>query len=240
MAGHPAWRALSGTPRADRREPLIVSQPQRPLRPPFFGPSRRRPPDAIDGLTRELRDEYAAPDEARYWDSLETRILAAVRDGAARATATTTGAFRAVPAVAVEWWHALARWAEPGLALAGVALVIAAAVFVDARATVDASRAHSAFRDVLEAPISGPAVDGSVLDAGLARAGDDAVSDDPTDQARARRARIADELLSGGLARRRPSPGDQAVERARERAVDPTAMERARRDATFRELLPED
>ncbi|HEY0778523.1 MAG TPA: hypothetical protein VGD56_11215, partial [Gemmatirosa sp.] len=151
----------------------MSGEPRR-LRPPF-GPSRRRTPDAPDRLTRELRGVYAAPDEPRYWDAFEARILAAMRDGAARATATTTGAFRAVPAVAVEWWHALARWAEPGLAAAGVACVIAAAVFVDARATEAASRAHSAFLDVLDAPlVSAPSATPaaarsgtSVLDAGL-------------------------------------------------------------------------
>lgn len=225
---------------------------KRPLRPPFFGPSRRRTSDAPDGLTRELRDEYAAPEEPRYWDAFEARILAAVRDGAARATATTTGAFRAVPAVAVEWWHALARWAQPGLAAAAVALAIAAAVFVDARATAAASRAHSAFHDVLDAPldapISAPPVGGSsVLDAGLARAGDDAVSDDPAEQAQARRARLVDELLTGGLVRRHPSAVERALERAAEQAAerdrDHTAnpvADRQRRDATFRELLPEE
>ncbi|GJG87875.1 hypothetical protein tb265_30560 [Gemmatimonadetes bacterium T265] len=246
-----------------------MSAPERPLRPPF-GPSRRRRPSdagdrstgdrstgdrvAGDRLTGELRAEYAAPEEPRYWDAFEARILAAVRDGAARATATTTGAFRAVPAVAVEWWHALARWAEPGLAAAGVALVIATAVFVEARATVAASRAHSAFRDVLDAPLvesagtartdTSPA-GGSVFDAGLARAGDDAASDDTAEQAQARRARLVDELLSGGVARRHPSAIERAAERVTEpergptteAASDPTA-DRQRRDATFRELLP--
>ncbi len=223
-----------------------MSGEQRPLRPPF-GPSRRRgpagqAPDAPDRLTRELRGVYATPDEPRYWDAFEARILAAVRDGAARATATTTGAFRAVPAVAVEWWHALARWAEPGLAAAGVALVIAAAVFVDARATVAASRAHSAFRDVLDAPIvtsPAPAPAGaSVLDAGLARAGDDAASDDPVEQARVRRNRLVDELLSGGLARRHPSATERAAEHDSELIPAPTVQQR--RDATFRELLPDE
>ncbi len=205
----------------------------------------------VKELTRALRAEYAAPDEPRYWDAFEGRVLAAVRDavrdGAARATASTTGAFRAVPAVAVEWWHALARWAQPGLAAAAVTLVIAAAVFVDARATATASRTHSAFRDVLDAPLgelTTPApASGSVLDAGLARAGDDAASDDPAEQARARRARLADELLSGGLVRRHASDAERAADRAAERdrgrTADP-ATERQRRDATFRELLPEE
>lgn len=238
-----------------------MSDAKRSLRPPF-GPSRRRPRDGrpshgADDLTRTLRDEYATPEEPRYWDALEARIVAAVRDGAARASATTTGAFRAVPAVAVEWWHALARWAQPGLAAAGVALVIAAGVFIDARATAAASRAHSAFQDVLDAPLSaspvaspafespaltspsgeGPALGGSVLDAGLARAGDDAASDDPDEQARIRRDHLVDELLSGGLVRRHASPHERAAEQERARPADPDAAQR--RDATFRELLPE-
>ncbi len=226
-----------------------MNDPDRPLRPPFFGgPSRRRSPDAPDGLTRELREVYATPaEESRYWDTFEARILAAVRDGAARATATTTGAFRAVPAVAVEWWHALARWAEPGLAAAAVALMIAGAVFVDARATAAASRAHSAFHDVLDAPVGAPPIGGSVLDAGLARAGDDAASDDPADQAQRRRNRLVDELLSGGLARRHPSAGERAAEHAAEdrgadvrRAESRSAFDRQQRDATFRELLPDE
>ena len=227
---------------------------KRPLRPPFFGgPSRRRPPDAPDTLTRELRAVYTVPpEESRYWDTFEARIVAAVRDGAARATATTTGAFRAVPAVAVEWWHALARWAEPGLAAAAIALLIAGAVFVDARTTAADSRAHSAFRDVLDAPLDAPLgalpVGGSVLDAGLARAGDDAPSDDPAEEARVRRNRLVDELLSGGLARRHPSAGERAAERAPDDRVGGDGQQPAsnaavtgqQRDAAFRELLPDE
>lgn len=219
-----------------------MTPPNRPLRPPFFGPSRRRRPnraDAPDGLTRMLQAEYTAPEEPGYWDGFEARILAAVRD----ATATTTGAFRAVPAVAVEWWHALARWAQPGLAAAAVALVIAGAVFVDARATVAASRTHSAFRDVLDAPLGdGLQAGDSVLGAGLARAGDDA-SDDPADQARARRARLVDELLSNGLVRRPHEPGTRAEpadESSAPRATDPEHIRHQQRDATFRDLLPEE
>ncbi len=222
-----------------------MSDPRRPLRPPFGGPTRRRrAPGAPDPLARDLRAalgaDYAAPDEPRYWDAFEARVLAAVRDGAARAATTTSGAIRAVPAAAVEWWHALARWAEPGIAAAAVVVVIAGAVFVDARATAAASRAGSAFRDVLDVPVdpsTPPAPSpNAVLDAGLARAGDDAASDDTADQARARRARLVDELLSGGLARRRTvEDGRRAngLGAHRERgAAD------GRRGALFPDLLP--
>ena len=144
--------------------------PRRRLRPPFVGPgagpSRRPAPGEPDQVARALRaelgDEYAAPDEPRYWDAFEARVLVAVRDavrdGASRAATSTTGAFRAVPAVAAEWWQALARWAQPGLVAAAVTIVIAAAALVDAHATAAASRAGRAIRDVVDAPMDAPAV----------------------------------------------------------------------------------
>jgi hypothetical protein len=207
---------------------------------------RRRPddrlayvprPDADAGtpadpaLTRDLRSLYAAPDDPGYWDGFEARILAAVRGGAA-VTGAVTGAMRAVPAAAVEWWHALARWSRPALAAAGVTLAVAGAVLVQARAEDDASRAHSAFRAILGAPGDGVTGDvprdaagdvgpGAVeidpfgpgralpaADPALARAADafDAEPGDSAGQAEARAARVAAELLGGGLVRRRPLP----------------------------------
>ena len=64
-------------------------------------------------LTAMLRDVYAPPAEGAYWDGLQSRILAYVREHEAAA------------AIPVNWWSDLASWAGPGLAAA--ALLFAAA-----------------------------------------------------------------------------------------------------------------
>ncbi|MDQ6717299.1 MAG: hypothetical protein M3Z17_03000 [Gemmatimonadota bacterium] len=60
-----------------------------------------------------MRSLYAAPAEAGYWDSLESRIASAAasvsRDGA--------------------WYSVLAHWAAPGLAAAALLLAVAGAVW---------------------------------------------------------------------------------------------------------------
>ena len=64
-------------------------------------------------ITELLREVYAAPADAAYWDGLQSRILAYVRDHEMAAT------------IPVNWWSDLASWAGPGLAAA--ALLFAAA-----------------------------------------------------------------------------------------------------------------
>ena len=64
-------------------------------------------------ITAMLRDVYAPPAEGAYWDGLQSRILAYVREHEAAAV------------IPVNWWSDLASWAGPGLAAA--ALLFAAA-----------------------------------------------------------------------------------------------------------------
>lgn len=225
-----------------------------PARPPIrYAPrepdAREAVPPAAEPVARQFRALYAAPEDPRYWDGLEARIVAAVRGGAAATGAVTgavTGAMRAVPAAAVEWWHALARWARPALAAAGVTLAVAGAALLEARASADASRAHSAFRAVLGQPgdaygLRAPGDSAHPLpepDPQLARAADayDADPGDPAAQADARVARVADELLSDGLVRRAPAPHARARDVGR-RAHD--ADRDAQREATFRYVMPD-
>jgi hypothetical protein len=188
-------------------------------------------------LAAPLRALYAAPPaDAPYWDALEARIVAAVR-GSAASAGSVTGAMRAVPAAAAEWWHALARWTRPALAAAGVTLVVAGAALVQAGAAAEASRAHSAYRAVLGDPYDSSALPLPAPDPQLARAVDafDAEPTDAAGAADARAARVAAELLSGGLVRRRPAAFDDTARRP----ADPRAAERRlRREATFRAVIP--
>jgi hypothetical protein len=62
-------------------------------------------------LTNALRALYAAPADERYWDALESRILAHI----ARGEET------------MSWWSELAEMARPGLA-AAAALIFAASL----------------------------------------------------------------------------------------------------------------
>jgi hypothetical protein len=207
------------------------------------------PPGSPDAaVRRDLRALYAAPSDPGYWDGFEARILAAVRGGAA-VTGAVTGAMRAVPAAAVEWWHALARWARPALAAAGATLAVAGAALVQTRADDDAVRAHSAFRAVLGAPGDAPGDEpgevggdegGATLDPfggrplpapdpALARAADafDAEPGDSAAQADARAARAAAELLGGGLVRRRPLPPELRLPTGPGGAFDPGSPARS-------------
>lgn len=61
-----------------------------------------------------LRSLYAAPADARYWDSLESRIISAAAAGGSRDSA---------------WYSVLANWATPGLAAAALLLAVAGAVW---------------------------------------------------------------------------------------------------------------
>lgn len=210
----------NNAPNADEPDPLAATAPLPPA------------------LARPLRELYAAPAaDAPYWDTLEARIVAAVRGSAATTGAVAgavTGAMRAVPAAAAEWWHALARWTRPALVAAGVALVAAGAALLQARATADASRAHSAYRAVLGDPYDSSALPLPAADPPLARA-TDAFDTDPGDTAgaaEARAARVAAELLSDGLVREAPQPRAAGRPPADRQA-------RERREATFRSVMPD-
>jgi hypothetical protein len=68
-------------------------------------------------LTALLRDSYAAPAEAAYWDGLEARILSLI-------AAHRMGIVQLQP----NWWSVLGRWAAPGLAAAALLFVVAGLV----------------------------------------------------------------------------------------------------------------
>jgi hypothetical protein len=186
----------------------------------------RRPadePGSDDAVTRALRDAYRAPSDPAYWTGFESRLMAAVRDGAAKATQP-----------AVEWWQALARWSRPGLAAAAALLVTTGAVVASSGR---ASGEPSAFRRMLGTP---PATPLSPADPDLARFFDPAV--DPRSP-EARAARDAADLLGTGLERRGAVrldslPGGAAPDAVTEAAAE--AARRAEREATLRLILPED
>src|SRR5689334_17765699 len=70
-------------------------------------------PDA--DLTKALREIYAAPAAASYWDNLEQQIMSYVRD-------------RGAAVIPVNWWSDLASWAGPGLAAAALLFIVAGAL----------------------------------------------------------------------------------------------------------------
>jgi hypothetical protein len=177
-------------------------------------------PPADDPVTRELAALYAAPGD-RYWDDFEGRIMAAVRAGASR------------PArAAAEWWQALAEWARPGLAAAAVLVVVVGAI------TVQSHGARTAVARGAAAP-----VELQPLDPELARAVDEATADSVS-AAATRAAHEAAYLLTGGLKRRAPVRLDEpAAQQAPARDVTPPGeadeVQRARREATFRYVMPD-
>lgn len=61
-----------------------------------------------------LRSIYAAPVDARYWDSLQSRIISAAASSSPRDGA---------------WYSELAHWAAPGLAAAALLLAVAGALW---------------------------------------------------------------------------------------------------------------
>jgi hypothetical protein len=76
-----------------------------------------QPNDGLDeGVIAALRDIYAAPADAGYWDSLESRIVARVRAGVGNARDAA-------------WYSVLAHWAGPGLAAAALLLAVAGALW---------------------------------------------------------------------------------------------------------------
>ena len=76
-------------------------------------------------LTDALRAHYAAPADAGYWESLESRILAHVTRG---------GQIDA-------WWSALGDLARPALAAAAILVLVAGAAVVHTK-QLDAHNAY--------------------------------------------------------------------------------------------------
>jgi hypothetical protein len=83
-------------------------------RPPHWTLAHRGSSDHDRGagpsVARLLREIYAAPSDPRYWDRLEARIVAGVRQHA------VAGAWDA-------WAAAFGAWARAGLAAAGLAVL---------------------------------------------------------------------------------------------------------------------
>ncbi len=65
-------------------------------------------------ITQYLRDLYAAPADAAYWEGLESRIMSRI--------AQSADVLQRGPA---SWWSVLERWTLPGLAAAGVLFALA-------------------------------------------------------------------------------------------------------------------
>lgn len=84
-------------------------------------------------LTKALREIYAAPAAASYWDNLEQQILAYVRD-------------RSAAMIPVNWWSDLASWAGPGLAAAAL-LFIAAGLVLSKQKDEDLRVSYEAVTD---------------------------------------------------------------------------------------------
>ena len=104
-----------------------------------------RPPDGRDvEITRLLRETYRAPADDGYWESLEQRFVARVRDAGARASGVASG----VAADAGEWWQAFSGWVRAGLVAAGIAMVAAGMAMMRTRA----AEARVAYEEVLETP----------------------------------------------------------------------------------------
>jgi hypothetical protein len=78
-------------------------------------------------LMNALRALYAAPTDERYWDALESRILAHVAGGDEIAS----------------WWAELAEMARPGLA-AAAALIFAASLALVHSRQMEVSSAYAA------------------------------------------------------------------------------------------------
>lgn len=77
-----------------------------------------RSPGADPATTMLLRGAYAPPVES-YWDGLEGRIMARVRD--------------AVPEPAISLWSSFSEWRTVGLIAATIALVVTGATLIHER-----------------------------------------------------------------------------------------------------------
>jgi hypothetical protein len=181
-------------------------------RPNGDGPDDDKPgPD--DPVTRGLKELYATPSEG-YWDSLEARVMAAVRAG------------RGAPQAVAEWWHMLADWAGRGLVAAAILLAVAGMAAMQAR--VGSNGSEHAARGAREiAP----------LDADLARARDQMEETEHESAADAKEAREAADLLIDGVYRRPPVARPTAPP-PRTNVDERDEVLRARREATFRYVMP--
>ena len=83
-------------------------------------------------IRQALADVYAAPSGQRYWDGLESRIMARVAGGA------------------TEWWSFFGGWTRIGLLAAGLTGLIAGLVAY--RGHAEAQRLS--YQSILEAPES--------------------------------------------------------------------------------------
>lgn len=90
-------------------------------------------PDAE--LTKALREIYAPPAPASYWDGLEQQIMSYVRD-------------RSATVIPVNWWSDLASWAGPGLAAAAL-LFVAAGLVLSSQKDEDLRVSYEAVTDSL-------------------------------------------------------------------------------------------
>lgn len=92
---------------------------------PRIGPEGRD-----DELTRALRAIYARPDDVRFWDALERRILARVREED------------------LGWWQPFRNWVRVGLVAAGAAGLAAGLALMHERD----DEARLAYETIVETP----------------------------------------------------------------------------------------
>ena len=90
-------------------------------------------------ITEMLRDIYAPPAEAAYWDGLETRIMSYVKS-------------HRQALIPVNWWSDLANWAAPGLAAAAL-LFIAAGVLWSRQKDEDSLTTYDAVTESLASDV---------------------------------------------------------------------------------------
>lgn len=92
---------------------------------PRIGPEGRD-----DELTRALRQLYARPDDVRFWDALERRIMARVEQED------------------LAWWQPFRNWVRIGLAAAGLIGVASGLALMRERD----DQARIAYETVVETP----------------------------------------------------------------------------------------
>ncbi|MEJ7810391.1 MAG: hypothetical protein WKG32_08250 [Gemmatimonadaceae bacterium] len=90
-----------------------------------IGPSGRD-----DDLTRALREMYAPPSDAGYWDAMEARIMAHIS------------------AEADAWWQPFRGWVRSGIVAAAAAAGLAGVAATHARQ----EEARVAFQAIVETP----------------------------------------------------------------------------------------
>lgn len=92
--------------------------------------------DGDRDITDALRRFYAAPNTAGYWTALERRIMDRIAHGEPADT----------------FWYVPTQWTRLGLIAAGFALIVAASLFLRARA----EERQMAYDTVLGQPAGGP------------------------------------------------------------------------------------